>query len=223
MKKTAMAISCAIVVLLSGCNSKLPDSSSTASSVSNEIDSTISLNDNLTSNFEEDLYSKLKESNVLSSQSLKVNAYNSTEQNVYVILDNYNAKAFAEAVTLSTEFIKLNGEAYNLPSPKLSVVAGADSSSSATWLSEDLETGTWSDTSSLNIYGQFPLEALQGTYNPGSTDDKAVYVEQGGHWIVYHSRYNCPELEKETESFDSFPVSVAKSSLSERYKPCKEC
>lgn len=223
MKKTVMVISCAIVILLSGCNTKSPDRSSTVSSVLSEIDSSINSSDNQTSNFEEELYSKLKESNALSSQSFKVSAYSSTEQNVYVILDEYNAKAFSEAVTLSTEFIKLNGESFGLTSPKLSVVAGADSAYNAAWLSYDLETGTWSDTSSLNIYGNFPLEALQGTYNPGSTDDKAVYVEQGGHWIVYHSRYNCPELEKEVDSFNSFPVSVAKSSLSERYKPCKDC
>lgn len=114
MKKTVMVISCAIVILLSGCNTKSPNRSSTVSSVSSEIDSSINSSDNQTSNFEEELYSKLKESNALSSQSFKVSAYLSTEQNVYVVLDEYNAKAFSEAVTLSTEFIKLNGESFGL-------------------------------------------------------------------------------------------------------------
>ncbi len=182
----------------------------------------------MSAEFENALYSHLKESSSLASQEIEISAHSSAGASVYVSLKSYNGRAFADAVVLSTDFTKEKASSYGLVSPKLSVVAGAGSGINAAWTSEDLEKGTWVDTA-YNIGSEFPLKALQGTYYPGTTDDYVVYKESGGHWRTYHSDPNCTELAHEIKQWEDYlktdfsPFGVAKSSLAEDAIPCDVC
>ena len=221
MRKSISLICLIFTLVASGCSAQAPNEMGNIEEGSSETD--------MTDEFEKGLYSRLIESDVLSNQDFEVSAFASNDASVYVILKEYNGKAFAEAVTISTDYVKENASYYGISSPKLNVVSGPESIQSATWSSEDYENGIWTDTSPLEIGGKFPLNALLGTYNIGSTDDMAVYIESGGHWIDYHSSPNCSELAEEIETMENyykqeyFALSVAKSSLSDKFKPCDSC